>query len=437
MRIAVWHNLPSGGGKRALHDHVRGLVMRGHQVEAWSPPTAVLTYMPLSRYGPEHVVPFDWQPEWHRAPIIHNFNSYLNAIAKIEAMKQHAQRCVAEIERGGFDLIFANTCVIFATSFIARFANIPTVLYLQEPFRMFYEAQSFGDMTRLAWVASMLPYFKLAKNPLRWKGQAASLVRDLVDVHALRLQAREEALSAWAFDRILCNSRFSREAIMRVYGLDARVCYLGIDTDLFRPTGAPKEQFVVGLGSFNVVKGIDLAIRAIATVDAALRPSLVWIGNAAVPGYLEEMSQLAESLGVNFLPKELVGQDELVDLLSRAAVMVYTSRLEPFGYAPLEANACETPVVGIAEGGIRESIEPGINGSLIETGDPIALGQRIMRYVDNLDISRSEGLKARNHILKTWQVELAVERLEMHLVEVLQAKQQVPCPGHDTQGSAM
>src|SRR5258708_7701650 len=26
MKIAVWHNLPSGGGKRALHDHVRGLV---------------------------------------------------------------------------------------------------------------------------------------------------------------------------------------------------------------------------------------------------------------------------------------------------------------------------------------------------------------------------------------------------------------------------
>jgi glycosyltransferase involved in cell wall biosynthesis len=151
----------------------------------------------------------------------------------------------------------------------------------------------------------------------------------------------------------------------------------------------------------------------------------VWIGNAAIPEYVEEMSELAKSLGVDFVPKQLVGQDELVDLLSRAAVMVYTSRLEPFGYAPLEANACETPVVGIAEGGIRESIEPGINGSLIETGDPIALGQCIMRYVGYLDISRSEGIKARNHILKTWQVEAAVERLEMHLVEVLQAKQQV------------
>jgi glycosyltransferase involved in cell wall biosynthesis len=159
-----------------------------------------------------------------------------------------------------------------------------------------------------------------------------------------------------------------------------------------------------------------------ATVDATLRPRLVWIGNAAIPEYVEEMLELAKSLGVNFLPKQLVGQDELVDPLSRAAVMVYTSRLEPFGYAPLEASACETPVVGIAEGGIRESIEPGINGSLIDTRDPIALGQCIMRYVDKLGLSRSEGSKARDHILKKSQVEAAADRLEMHLVEVLQAK---------------
>jgi glycosyltransferase involved in cell wall biosynthesis len=425
MRIAVWHNLPSGGGKRALHDHVRGLVERGHYVESWSPPTAVLSYMPLSRYVPEHVVPFDWSSKWQQGRIIRNFNSYLNLVDNIEAMKRHAQRCVAEIERGHFDLILANTCGGFATPFVARFANLPTVLYLQEPHRRFYEARSFGDMTRLEWVASMGPYFKLARNPLRWKSQVTSLVRDLADVHALRLQAREEAINAWAFDRILCNSRYSREAILRVYGLDARVCYLGIDADAFRPSGAPKERYVVGLGSFAAIKGIDIAIRAIATIDPALRPSLVWIGNAGVPGHLEEMLQLAGSLGVTLLPKELVGQDELVDLLSRAAVMVYTSRLEPFGYAPLEANACGTPVIGIAEGGIRESIEPGINGSLIEARDPVALGRCIMPYVDDLEVSRNEGIRARNHVVEKWRVEDAVDRLEMNLVEVLRAKQQV------------
>ena len=59
MRIAVWHNLPSGGGKRALYYHVRGLVERGHSVEAWCPSTSDRNYLPLSELITEHVLPID------------------------------------------------------------------------------------------------------------------------------------------------------------------------------------------------------------------------------------------------------------------------------------------------------------------------------------------------------------------------------------------
>ena len=36
MKIAIWHNLPSGGGSRALNYHLNGLHQRGHQIEIWS-----------------------------------------------------------------------------------------------------------------------------------------------------------------------------------------------------------------------------------------------------------------------------------------------------------------------------------------------------------------------------------------------------------------
>src|SRR5437763_1335185 len=61
MKIAVWHNLPSGGGKRALYDHVRGLIERGHTVEAWCPPTADLDFLPLAPMAREHVVDLEWK----------------------------------------------------------------------------------------------------------------------------------------------------------------------------------------------------------------------------------------------------------------------------------------------------------------------------------------------------------------------------------------
>ncbi len=424
MKIAVWHNLPSGGGKRALHDHVRGLVERGHQVECWSPPTADLSYLPLSQYAIEHVVPFDWQFVESHGFLGRKLLVFRNVVAKFGAMQRHAQRCVEEIERGDFDVILGNSCLHFATPFIARFASTPTVLYLQEPFRKFYEASPSGDMSRLQWVAP-LPSPLRKNRLLRWKTQAGRLAMDLGELHAVRIQAREECANAHAFDRVLCNSRYSREAILRVYGLDAKVCYLGIDTEMFRPSGEPKEGYVIGLGEFGPHKGIDTAVRALATIDPALRPALVWVGNAGGAEYLQSVTALASDLGVNLRIKRRVPHDELVSLLSRASVMIYTSRLEPFGFAPLEANACGTVVVGIAEAGIRESIEPGENGSLVEAGDPAALGSEILRYVQTPEWALSEGVRARSHVVDRWQVGAAVERLETHLAEPLRSRPEV------------
>ena len=62
MKIAVWHNLPSGGGKRALYHHVKGLLERGHTLESWCPPTADQAYLTLSELIKENIVPLAQQP---------------------------------------------------------------------------------------------------------------------------------------------------------------------------------------------------------------------------------------------------------------------------------------------------------------------------------------------------------------------------------------
>ncbi|HEY7768805.1 MAG TPA: hypothetical protein VIB55_11630, partial [Longimicrobium sp.] len=60
MRIAVWHNLSTGGGKRALHTHVRGLVERGHELRVWTV-SERHDYLPLAGLAPERVVPTGWR----------------------------------------------------------------------------------------------------------------------------------------------------------------------------------------------------------------------------------------------------------------------------------------------------------------------------------------------------------------------------------------
>ena len=62
MCIAVWHHLPSGGGKRVLYHQAKGLAQRGHHLEVWCPPSANRAYLPLVGVAAEHLVAYEREP---------------------------------------------------------------------------------------------------------------------------------------------------------------------------------------------------------------------------------------------------------------------------------------------------------------------------------------------------------------------------------------
>lgn len=393
MRIAVWYNLPSGGGKRALHDHVRGLLARGHHVEAWAPETRDATYLPLADIIPEHIVPlnFDWSGSL--AERLGLSSRAANIAARMEA---HARACAEQINAGGFDVFLGNSCMLTATAPLARYVDIPSALYLQEPFRTLYEA---------------LPTMMWSAPP-----KDAPLKRRLADrrnVTNARIQVREEIASARAYDRVLCNSYYSRESIMRAYGVAARVCYLGTDASRFSAGPDDRERFVVGLGALNGYKGEMQAIDALAAMPAP-RPKLVWVANAVKDDWLGQLKAHAAACGVELEVRLRVPDEEVTDCLRRATAMVYSPRLEPFGYAPIEAGGCATPVVAVAEGGVRETVIDGVNGLLVEPGAQ-AMAAGLGRLFDDPEYARTLGRKGRELALSKWSVDAAAERLEAEL----------------------
>jgi glycosyltransferase involved in cell wall biosynthesis len=393
MRIAVWHNLPSGGGKRQLYNHVRGLLERGHHVEAWCPETADRSFLPLSDLIREHVRPLHPKPSprWYEA-----IRPIWVVSEMVEALNRHYRQCAAEIGQLGFDLLYANACMFLRTSDLQQHLAIPSALYLGEPYRWFYEA-----LPDLPWIAP---------RPLH---PSLRSVRGFANNHVLLSGIRSQALTerdqARRFDRILVNSLYSRESVLRTYGVDARVCRLGIDTDLYRPSGAVKEGFFIGVGTLYYGKGVDRAIRAIAALPRHQRAALVWVANGTNEADLREFHALAGSLGVSFSTREKIADREVIDLLSRARAMIYPPRLEPFGLAPLEANACGTTVIGIAEGGVRESICDGHNGYLVESDDPGAWANALGRITPESAVEMGE--RARRHVVERWSLERATDNL--------------------------
>ncbi len=402
LRIAVWHNLPSGGAKRALWGHVAGLIRLGHQVESWCPEMVDKKYLPLGELCREHILPF--QPAtYKKAPKFFGWVADARHVKnRIAAMRAHCSAAAAEINAGNFDIVFANSCVDLLAPSLARFLKVPSVLYLGEPNRRFYEA-----LEESPWAA-----------PTGDPGLVRLTLNSMKGQHR-RLLMREELDNAGRYDRILVNSFYSRESILRAYGLESEVCYLGIDTDFFQPTNEPVEKYVIGLGSLHRHKGAKLAIQALGLIPAAQRPKLLWIGNITGNVSTAELTEMAKKSGVEFEIKIMVKDAELISYLSRATAMIYTSRLEPFGLAPLEANACGTPVIGLAEGGVRESIVPGENGLLAANARPETVAATLKKMIEDPVLAAQLRSRSRKAVLSRWKTSTAVERLEAALFDVL------------------
>jgi glycosyltransferase involved in cell wall biosynthesis len=406
MRIAVWHNLPSGGGKRALYDHVRGLLGRGHEVEVWCPPTADRSYLPLSTIVPEHVVPLSLGPYLVPSPglgrKLHPFR--WSAWARLREMDQHSRECARQISLKGFELLFAAGCMFFHTPPIARFVKIPSFMYLQEPSRDFYESLPELPWLAMSWTAKDLLHARF------WREASIRRAR----LWKIRVLGREERRNALAFDEILVNSFFSRESVLRAFGIDSTVCYLGIDTDKFVNQNRRRAQFAVSVGALIPSKNTEFLVQAVGRVSTSLRPKLVLIANTVDSRYLDQILKLAEHLEVALELKHRIDDTELIDTLNQARMMLYAPRLEPFGYAPLEANACGLPVIAVAEGGVRETVQEGVNGILVEH-DPRSMAEAIERLLEDDVLHRRLSQQATEHVQGKWSLQSSIDRLERRI----------------------
>ena len=180
----------------------------------------------------------------------------------------------------------------------------------------------------------------------------------------------------------------------------------------------------VGLGSFDSIKGVDLAVKAVALLPEP-RPPLVWIANSGNEAYRNAIIELARSLGVELRIQMAISDADLVAILNKATLLLYTSRLEPLGLAPLEANACGLPVVGIAEGGIRETIQDGVNGFLVDP-EAESIARAANQLLQNPALTRQMGETAADYVRREWDVEESVTRLETILLQVVSAEPSRP-----------
>ena len=95
--------------------------------------------------------------------------------------------------------------------------------------------------------------------------------------------------------------------------------------------------------------------------------------------------------------------------------MVYAPISEPFGLSPLEAMACGTPVVGVNEGGVSETVIDGSTGKLVSR-KATEFAKAIETLWSDSKLRRAYGSKARKYVKENWTWDKSVSNLENHLI---------------------
>lgn len=206
-------------------------------------------------------------------------------------------------------------------------------------------------------------------------------------------------------DRLVANTDDEAGELIELYGAsEQRVAVVnpGVNLTVFQPAsqgaarhrlGLPQDaRVLLFVGRIQPLKAPDVLLRAASRMlidDPSLRGRLVvaCVGGPSGNGLARPsiLTELAVELGIEDVVRLVppAPQHELADWYRAADLTVVPSHSESFGLVALESQACGTPVVAAAVGGLRTAVRDGVSGTLVHGHDPHDWAQAIRRLLAN------------------------------------------------------
>ncbi len=230
----------------------------------------------------------------------------------------------------------------------------------------------------------------------------------------------ERLLSAWA-DGYITVSEWLAKLLIADFGVPAeRIVIIpnGIalgESDLPRPLELPfaAEMPLVGtVARLAPQKGIEhflLAVKEVASILPELR--FLVVGDGPLRPALE---RLCVQLGIEEKVFFAGFRQDVPAILQRLQLFVQPSLSEGQGITVLEAMAAGCPVVACAAGGLKELIEDGETGLLVQPGNPQALAQAMTLLLQNRQLCQQITVKAKIFATRYEMAEMITKTREVY-----------------------
>jgi glycosyltransferase involved in cell wall biosynthesis len=178
-----------------------------------------------------------------------------------------------------------------------------------------------------------------------------------------------DARTSASVDHFIGNSRYIVRRIAKVYRREAAVVHPPVAIDLF-PVFRDKEEYYVTASRMVPYKRMSLIAEAFAGMPDR---HLVIIGDGP------DMEKVRAFEGPNVRVLGHVSLEQLRYHVQRARAFVFAAE-EDFGIAPVEAQACGTPVIAYGAGGALDSVVDGRTGVFFGAQDVAAVQDAVRRF---------------------------------------------------------
>lgn len=207
-------------------------------------------------------------------------------------------------------------------------------------------------------------YFEHLREARMDRGLRSLLARALM--HYIRFY---DAVTAKRVDAFLANSHTVARRIWKTYRRRARVVYPPVDTARFALT-REKADYYVTASRLVPYKRIDLLVEAFREMP---HRKLIVLGDGP------ERARLEERAPANVEVRGHVPIATLRHLVAHARAFLFAAQ-EDFGIAPVEAQACGTPVIAYGRGGATETVVDEVTGLFFRDQNTDALQDAIRRF---------------------------------------------------------